>query len=149
MNDDQEKKMISGDRAVLLRHKATKAGLRNRRVWLTKNEELLFNELIAPLGSHVLGIASALDHSGLRLLERRVARQNGRPTVRKPGDDATPPSGPAAEPKPSDASQVMKAEPAAPPSAAAAPKPVDASQPSKPKTEDTDNGLPMYPDYQP
>jgi hypothetical protein len=140
--DSNDKRKKEGrDRAVVLRHDARKAGLINPRVWLTPAGVPEFFRLIAPLGPHVLGPAAALAHLGLRPLGRR-------PAARKP-KDATPPSGPAAESKPADASQVMKAEPAAPPATAAATKPADAPQPPKPETENPRDPLPLFPDYQP
>jgi hypothetical protein len=135
--DHSEKRKKDGrNRGVVLRHSAKKAGLTNRRVWLTKAEVPEFYRLIAPLGLHVLGLAAALDHHGSRSLERRLA-------TRKP-KGATPSPGPAAIPIPADASQVMKAEPAAPPAAATVPEPVDAPQPPKRKSR---KSIPPHPEF--
>lgn len=129
------------NRAVVLRHDAKEAGLINRRVWLTPAEEPEFDRRIAPIGAHILGIAAALDHHGLRALKRCRA-------VMKP-KGTTPTSGPTQEPKPADASQIKKAKPANLPAADAAPKPTDAPKPPKTKAKKPSEENPLFPDYKP
>jgi hypothetical protein len=111
---DDKRKKDGRDRGVVLRHDAKEAKLKDRRVWLSEDEELEFDRAIAPLGPHVLGLAAALAH-------HRSRSPKGRTAASKP-NDATPPPGPDAEPKPADASQVTKVEPATPPIAAATPE---------------------------
>jgi hypothetical protein len=82
MND---KKKEDRNRAIVIRHDAKQHRIRVHRVWLTPGEEIVFNHVIEPLGSHIFGMASALDHHGYRPLKRRVAsKKAGAPTKPTP-----------------------------------------------------------------
>jgi hypothetical protein len=102
MNDQESEPLPPWKRAILLRHAAKGANIKDRRLWLTADEEVEFDALIAPLGSHILGLSQALDHHGVHPFPGRVAKKRAKP-AKKPN--------PAPAPKNVDASKKRKPTP--------------------------------------
>ena len=157
MNHANENRNKDGrNRGTVLRHAAKKGDLINPRIWIKPAQLPAFKLLIAPLGTHVLGLSAALQYYGLHPLMARPSRSKSKNTAPTPEPSAEPKQAdaspvenpkPSAEPKLTDASEPIGPEPSAPSSEAEAIEAPDASKRPKPKAETPIQRNPLFPDY--
>lgn len=90
MKAEPTKKQIMDKDRAKRRRDAGKGTLRERRVYVTEEEELKFNQLTAPLGAHIYSRVAALEKNRLYTRVRCVAKVQ--PALSPATEDKSPES---------------------------------------------------------